>query len=180
MSSVSYNGDVVNGVIDNIKTISQKVPSISSAIKSATNQIISAKGFSRYVNSGVSSNSFSSVVDECGTMINNFTNQIRQKQVSVLSYSNDTGEINAFLDTLSRDEFDRLDLTEIDSYIGLDRRAGNVLKGLWGDVLTAGAGLVEGIADFGETVLDTGALLVTGAGSIFSGLYDLVTGDNAT
>ena len=180
MSSVLYNGNVVNAVVDSLKNISSKIPPISSAIKNATNQIVSAKGFSKYVSSQISSNCFSSAVDECEEIVKSFTTEVRSKQVSILAYSKDTNDINAFLDTLSRDEFDRLNLTELDSYIGLDRRAGNILKGLAADTITAGAGLIEGAGEFLETGAD---FLVLGFTSIFSlgtWLYDLATGSNTT
>ena len=58
--------------------------------------------------------------------------------------------------------------------------AGNVLKSTGATVAAAGFGLVEGLGMFGEAILDTGAILGTGAATIFTGAYDLITGSDTT
>lgn len=178
-SSVYYDGNVVESVVSKLQSIAKNVPSISSSIKSATNQIISAKGFQKYVG-GVSSDSFSGAVDKCQDEIGKFSKDIRQKQVTILSYSEDSEAINSFLDKLSRSEYDSLDLSEIDSYIGLDRKAGNILKGVGSTIATFGLGLFEGIGELLETGGDLIVLAGSGAASIFTGAADLITGGNST
>ena len=179
MGSVLYNGEVVESVIGQIKSISNTIPNISSGLRSATSKIISAKGFSRYVG-GVSSDTFSGVVDKCGEVVNDFQKTLRQKQVSVLAYSNDANEINTFLNGLSRSEFDSLDLTELNSYIGLDRRAGNILKGVGSSIATFGLSLFEGVGELLETGADLVVLAGSGAASIFTGAADWILGGNRT
>ena len=179
MPSISYNGEVVDSVVSKLQSISKIIPSLSSEIKSATNQIISAKGFQKYVG-GISSDSFSGAVDKCQDEIGKFTKEIRQKQVSVLAYSEDGNEINAFLDKLSRSEYDSLDLSEINSYIGLDRKAGNILKGVGSTVATFGLSLFEGLGELLETGADLVVLGVSGAATIFTGAADLITGGHNT
>ena len=47
-------------------------------------------------------------------------------------------------------------------------------------VVDASLGLVEGVGEFTEAIVDTGAIAVTGVASIFTGIYDFATGSNAT
>ena len=116
MSDIQYQGSIVNSTITEINNISNKIPSLSASIKSATNAIVSARGFSQYVG-GISSDSFSGVVDQCQGLIGDFVKGIRQNQIKVLAYSQDQGEINAFLDTLNRNEYDSLDLKEFSTIV---------------------------------------------------------------
>ena len=179
MPNVIYHGDQVNSIISSIQNISNLIPSISSSLKSATNTIVSAKGFNQYVG-GVSSDTFSSAAEECEDQIQEFVKNLRQKQISILAYSEDKEEINAFLDTLSNSDYSTLDLNELDSYIGLDRKAGNVARGIFSTIGTFGLGLLEGIGNLIETGGDLIYLGATGAASIFTGAYDLLTGEHAT
>ena len=179
MSSFKYDGTRVNSAVDAINQISSKFSSLSTSIRSATNQIISARGFQEYVG-GISSDTFSGYIDQCGAEIVNLSTSIRQKEVSILAYSEDSNAIGSFLNHLTNKEYQSLDLSELSSYIGLDRRAGNFAKGVGASALTFGLGVVEGVADFGETLVDTAALGLTGAASIFTGIYDFFTGSNTT
>ena len=179
MSDIQYDGNIVNATISEINNISNKIPSLSASIRSATNQIVSARGFSQYVG-GISSDSFSGVVDKCQDVVVDFVKGIRDKQVKVLAYSQDQGSINAFLDSLDRSDYEGLDLSALSSYIGIDRAAGNILKGVGATALTAGLGVVEGLGDLLETGADLITLAGTGVASIFTGIYDLLNGTNQT
>ena len=153
MASVKYNGDVVNSSVNNLKSISEKFPSLVDGIQRATNQIISARGFSEYVGS-ISGDAFSGMVQGCQSNCDNVINAIRQKQVDILAYNNDKDGINTFLDQLDRSDYDKLNLSSIDKYITLDRKAFNVLNGAWSSIQLFGLGLVEGLGEFGETGYD--------------------------
>ena len=179
MNNVSYNSEVVNGVIDNIRKISNNIPSLSSEIKRATSKLISSKGFSKYV-SGISSDTFSAPVDKTMDLIKCYVNEIQQKQVSILAYSKDKDEINTFLNGLSREDYNTLDLTELDSYIGFDRKVENVFKGIGATATTFGLGLLEGIGNLLETGADLVILGASGAATLFTGAVDLITGSNLT
>ena len=179
MANIVYKGDVVNSVVEQIYNVVRSVPSLSTNLRNATNQIISARGFQRYIG-GVSSDTFSSYVEKCGESVNNLVKEIRQDQIKVLSYSQDKSAINEFLDTLDRKDYKSLDLSEIEEYIGLDRKAGNILKGVGGSVATAGLGLLEGVADFAETGADLVVLGQSLFASIFTKGYDLLTGSDVT
>lgn len=177
--SVILDPSSVHSVVSNISKLQDDFSSLSSSIKSATNQIVSARGFNEYIG-GLSSDSFSSYVTECGAAVGDLVTTIQQKEISILAFNKDSAAINAFLDTLDRKDYDRLDLSEIDSYISFGRKAGNFFKGLGADIATVGLGLVEGIMDFGET----GADLVTLGGTLFASIftkgYDLLTGSDVT
>ena len=179
MSSIYYDGTTVNAVVDDIKRISDKFSSLSTNIRAATNKIVSARGFNEYIG-GISSDSFSGCVDICREATNQLNNTIRQTQISALAFSQDKAAINAFLDTLSVQDYKQLDLSEIESYIGAGRKIGNFFKGLGASAATAGLGIVEGLLDFGET----GADLVTIAGTLFASIFtkghDLLTGEDTT
>lgn len=56
--------------------------------------------------------------------------------------------------------------------VGTAAKVGEVLVRTGATIGTATYGLVEGVTSFGEALLDFGAILVTGAASIGSGLYD--------
>ena len=177
--SIVYDGKVVNYVVSNIKNFSNQFSPLSENIKSATNMITSARGFQQYVG-GISSDTFSSDIIKCGEDVNNIVNSIRQKQVEILSFADDKDAINEFLDSLSNQEYKSLDLSSIDDYISTGRKVGNAFKGVGASNLAALFGLAEGIGDFLETGADLIRLGQTGVASIFTGLYDLVTGSETT
>lgn len=179
MASINYNGNVVESTISELNSIVNEFSSLSNSIKSATNKIVSARGFSEFIG-GISSDSFSSYVSECGTYVSDYVKSIREKQISILSFSEDKDEIRSFINGLSRSEFDSLDLSSLDEYISFDVKAGNFFKGVGSTAATFGLGLVEGAGEF----LETGADLITLGGSlfasIFTGGYDLLTGSDTT
>ncbi len=178
-SSIKYNGDVVNSTVSDINQLKDKFSSLSKTIKTATNKIVSARGFNEYIG-GITSDTFSGYVEQCGSAVVELTNKIRQKQISILAYSGDKTDINAFLDTLDRNDYKALDLSEIEGEISFGRKAENVLKGIGGSIATFGIGLVEGVLDFGET----GADLITLGGTLFASLftktYDVITDSDVT
>ena len=179
MSSIKYNGNVVNSIVSDINSLSNEFSSLSNSIKSATNIIVSARGFQQYVG-GISSDTFSGDVEKCGEAVKGLVNDIRQKQVEILSYSEDKDAINAFLDTLDRKDYAALDLSAIDDYIPLDKKIGNIFAGAGATAATAGLGLLEGLGEFAETGADLVTLAGTGVASIFTGVYDLLTGEHTT
>ena len=150
---VTYVGSVVNEAISSVNNTLEQFSSLSSEIKSATNQIVSAKGFQQYIG-GINSDTFSSVVEECNKALQELVHSIRQKQVKILAYSEDKEEIKKFLNSLSRIDYSKLDLKELDQYISFGTKASNIFKGAVGAVASAGLGLAEGIMDFGETAAD--------------------------
>ena len=116
MAEIYYNGDVVNSTVSGLTSISNELSSLSSGLCAAANQIVSAKGFNEYVG-GLSSDTFSGYVDQCNSYITGLSDFIRNQQVRILAYNDDKDEINAFLSSLNRNEYKRLDLTPISSYI---------------------------------------------------------------
>ena len=162
MNSVSYNGNVVNTAISGINHELDNFSSLSNELKGATQELISAKGFQEYIG-GISSDTFSSVVEESARLVQELVHNIRQKQVSILSYSEDKEEIRNFINSLSRTDYQKLDLTELNQYIGAANSASNLFKGVTGTALTAATGLVEGVGDFFETgadLLDLGRAII--------------------
>ena len=123
MSELKYNNTVINTVVSEIDKIGNQFGLLSTDMQKATAQLISARGFSEYID-GVTSDSFSSVVDECETVISEFINSIRTQQISVLAYSGNENAIKEFLASLSRKEFDTLDFEPLKDYITVDVKAG--------------------------------------------------------
>lgn len=179
MSEIKYNGDVVNSVASEIDKIGNQVGLLSTDMQKATTKIISANGFSEYIG-GVTSDSFSSAVDECETAVSEFVSAIRNQQILILGYSGDENAIKQFLSSLSRKEFDKLDFGPLEDYITVDLKAGKVLSSAGATLLTLGAGVVEGVLDFVETGADLIVLAGTGVASVFTGLYDWITGSHVT
>ena len=135
MSEVRYKGNVVNSVVSQIADFQNKFTSLSGDIKNATNKIVSARGFNEYIG-GINSDSFSSYVEQCGAVVGQLVNTIREKQIAILAYSQNESEINAFLDTLSNKDYDTLDLSSLEDHISFGRKVGNFFKGLFSDVAT--------------------------------------------
>lgn len=179
MATLNYNGDVVNSSVDELSTISNQFPSLSTSIKSATAQIVGARGFNEYIG-GITSDTFSGYVEECQTATRALIQGIRQTQIKIMSYSQDDADIQAFLDTLDRIDYEGLDMSGISDHISFGRKAGNFLSGLFSSAVTAGAGFLEGILDFGETAGDLVFLAGSGIASIFTSGYDFLTGSNVT
>ena len=92
MSEIKYKGDVVSSVASEIDKLGNQFGLLSTDMQKATTQLISARGFSEYLD-GVSSDSFSSVVDECETAASEFVKSIRSQQISILGYSGDENAI---------------------------------------------------------------------------------------
>ena len=162
MNSFSYNGSAVNTAISGISHEIDNFSSLSNEIREATQELISARGFQEYIG-GVSSDTFSSVVEESARTIQELVHNIRQKQISILSYSEDKEEIRNFINGLSRKDYQQLDLTELNQYMGVANSASNLFKGVTGTALTAVSGLVEGLGDFVETgadLLDLGKAVI--------------------
>ncbi len=167
MADLRYNGESVNTGVSSLYNICDKFPSIAASVKSATNKLISAKGFNQCV-SGVSSNTFSAVVDNCQTECGELARNIRQKQVDILGYSQDDKDIQSFLDEINNSEYKALDLSSIESHISFGRKAANFFKGAGSTAVEFGLGLGEGLAKFGETAYDLGDIALTGAKSLFA------------
>lgn len=167
MADLRYNGESVNAGVSSLYNICDKFPSIAASVKSATNKLISAKGFNQCV-SGVSSNTFSAVVDNCQTECGELARNIRQKQVDILGYSQDDKDIQSFLDEINNSEYKALDLSSIESHISFGRKAANFFKGAGSTAVEFGLGLGEGLAKFGETAYDLGDIALTGAKSLFA------------
>lgn len=167
MADLRYNGESVNTGVSSLYNICDKFPSIAASVKSATNKLISAKGFNQCV-SGVSSNTFSVVVDNCQTECGELARNIRQKQVDILGYSQDDKDIQSFLDEINNSEYKALDLSSIESHISFGRKAANFFKGAGSTAVEFGLGLGEGLAKFGETAYDLGDIVLTGAKSLFA------------
>ena len=179
MADIHYNGNIVNSVVSDINSIKSEFSSLSSDMKAATVKIVSSRGFNEYIG-GISSDTFCGYVEECENAVSLLTQFIREKQISILAYSQDKTEINAFLDGLSRTEYNSLDLSSLDQYISFGRKAGNVLKGIGSSAVTFGLGLLEGLADFGETGCDLVTLGQSLFKSIFTLGYDAITGEHTT
>ncbi len=179
MAELNYDGDIVNSSVQSMSNIVEKFTNLANAMQHATNTIVSARGFNEYIG-GISTDSFSSQVNDCQTVGQAIISQIQQGQIQILSYSEDDEEIQAFLDTLDRVDYKNLDLTGIEDHISFGRKAANFFGGLFSDVGAGVLGLAEGLFEFGETGAD---LVVTGfstLASIGTSIYDGMTGDNLT
>ncbi|MBQ6323791.1 MAG: hypothetical protein IJI22_03055 [Bacilli bacterium] len=179
MDTIVYDQKIVNECVSNMNNVVNSFDSLSNGMKIATNKIVSAKGFNEYIG-GINSDYFSTYVVECGKAVDNLIKTIRQKEISILAYSQDKNAINAFLDTLSNKDFSTLNLSEIDEYISVGRKAGNSLKGIGASITTAGLGLVEGILELVETGADLVKLSSTIFATVYTKGYDLLTGKNVT
>lgn len=179
MSSVVYEGKKVNSSIHDLKALSSRFPSLATRVQSLTSAMVSCKGFN-HIGSGVSSTSFSGEVNSAGIELDGFVSTVRNMQVTILSYSNEDKDIQEFLDDLDRNEYKNLDLSGIESHIGVGRKLTNGFKSLAATLFTAGAGVVEGVCDFVETGADLLVLGKSAVSSIFTGTYDLFTGSDLT
>ena len=179
MSSVVYEGTKVNNSVHDLKALSSRFTSVASRVEGLTSAMISCKGFG-HIGSGVSSTSFSGEVNSAGAELDNFVSTVRNMQVTILSYSNEDKDIQEFLDDLDRTEYKNLDLSGIESHIGVGRKISNGFKSFAASLFTAGAGVVEGVCDFVETGADLLVLGKSAVSSIFTGTYDLLTGSDLT
>ena len=179
MADLSYDGEIVNSSVQNMSNATANFTNLVAAMQNATNRIVSARGFNEYIG-GITTDSFSSQVTDCQTAAETIINQIRQSQVKILSYSQDEGDIKAFLDSLDRLDYKKIDLSAIEDHIGFDRKAGNFFKGLVGDAGAALFGFGEGLVEFGETGADLLATGFTSAASLFTLGYDKLNGTNVT
>ena len=179
MADLSYDGEIVNSSVQNMSNATANFTNLVAAMQNATNRIVSARGFNEYIG-GITTDSFSSQVTDCQTAGEAIINEIRQSQVKILSYSQDEGDIKAFLDSLDRLDYKKIDLSAIEDHIGLDRKAGNFFKGLVGDVGAGLFGFGEGLVEFGETGADLLATGFTSAASLFTLGYDKLNGTNVT
>ncbi len=179
MSSIKYDNDIVNNSVQGLNAVNSKFPAVASRVQSLTGSMMSCRGFG-LIGSGVSSTSFSSGITESSTSLSDLITSIRQAQVSILAYSNDDKAIQVFLDSLSKNEYNALDLSGIESHIGVGRKITNGFKSLAATIFASGAGLVEGIAEFAETGADLVVLGSSAVKTIFTGAYDIFTGSNTT
>ena len=179
MSSVFYEGNKVNSSVLELKAVGGRFPGVSSRIQSLSSSMVSCKGFN-YIGSGVTTTTFSGEIINCNNELNNLITNIRNMQTTILAYSNEEKDIEEFLDSLDKNEFKNIDLTGIKSYIGVGRKLSNGFKSLAATLFTAGAGFVEGVAEFVETGADLVTLAGSAAASIFTGTYDLITGSDTT
>ncbi len=179
MAELNYNGDIVNQATSSMGELVGQFSPIISSLEHATSQIISARGFQEYIG-GIEVSSFSSVVEECQEAVKAFILNVQQMQAQILSYSQDNGDIQAFLDTLNRLDYKSLDLSGIENHISAGRKAGMFFKSLLSDLGVGVLGIGEGLTDLAETGAD---FLVTGGtsiASIFTSIYDKVNGTDLT
>ena len=179
MSSVTYEGKKVNNSIHDLKALSGRFPGVASRVQGLTSAMVSCRGFN-HIGSGVTSTSFSSEINNSASELDGFVSKVRNMQVKILSYSNEENDIQEFLDDLDRKEYKDLDLSGIESHIGVGRKLTNGFKSLAATLFTAGAGVVEGVCDFVETGADLIELGKSAVGTIFTGTYDLFTGSDTT
>ena len=179
MAELKYEGNTVNSVVSQLTSIAGKFDPLANTVKSCTGVMVGRRGFN-LVGGGVTSDSISQSVGSCSESLGELVKDIRTKQVAILTYSQDEDAINAFVKSLSRLEYDALDLSGIENKISGWTKLSFAAKGVFASVGTFAAGFLEGGANFIETVADTGAILVTGAASIFTKPYDLINGTNVT
>ena len=179
MAEIKYNGSTINSVVSQITNIAGKFDPVSNSVKTSTGVMVGRRGFD-LINPGISADSISQSVGTCSEALGALVKEIRTKQVAILTYSQDKDDINAFVNSLSRLEYDNLDLSGIDSKISGWTKLSFAAKGLFASAGTFLTGFVEGAANFVETAVDTAAVVATGAASIFTKPYDLITGSNIT
>ena len=76
-SSFYCNSVAVNNAVSDINSVISNLSLLSSDIKSATNQIVSATGFNEYIG-GITNDTFSGYIEECGAAAYQLCNNIRQ------------------------------------------------------------------------------------------------------
>ena len=179
MAEIKYNGSTINSVVSQITNIAGKFDPVSNSVKTSTGVMVGRRGFD-LINPGISADSISQSVGTCSEVLGALVKEIRTKQVAILTYSQDKDDINAFVNSLSRLEYDNLDLSGIDSKISGWTKLSFAAKGLFASAGTFLTGFVEGAANFVETAVDTAAVVATGAASIFTKPYDWITGSNIT
>lgn len=179
MVSINYDGKKVNSVVSELLNLDGNFNDLASSLKQAVNVIIAARGFNEYIG-GIDSDFFHEYVEHGRSEVNTLIQNIRNKQIQILSFNQDKDEIKSFLDSLSNKDYKNLDLSSIEDYISFGRKAGNFFKGIGSSIFSFGAGAIEGVLDFGETGADLITLGGTSAMSIFTKGYDFLTGKNIT
>ena len=179
MSSVLYVGNKVNNSIQELKALSGRFFCVANKIQGLTSSMVSCRGFNR-IGSGVTSTSFSGEILNCNIELDNLVSKVRNVQTNILSYSNEEKDVEEFLDSLDKNEFKNLDLSGIESYIGVGKKITNGFKSLAATLFAGGAGLVEGVAEFVETGADLITLGTSVVGTVFTGTYDLFTSSDST
>ena len=179
MRVLKYNDDVINDAIYNLRGINDKFPLVADTIKSKTSAMTSCKGFG-LLGSGVTSTSFSSVINENNNKLQNLVRNVKTAQTLILSY-NGEGEPLGSLDGLSNEMGEFSGEEAFDSYnVGEGKKIKSGIKSLAATLFTAGAGVVEGLAELVETGADLLCLGKSAVSSVFTGTYDLITGSDTT
>ena len=186
---IKYNSAAVNLKVEDIIAASQRFDSVATSLEEATSAIVSAKGFG-YIG-GLSSDQYSANINECKSACLFMTDSIRRTQLSLLKYYNSDAEIEAFLNSISDAEWNRMGLGDypkdyngIGAILAATAGAEGGLESLGFDyeasfgtkAKTFGLGLFEGVLDFFETAADS---VVIGFGTISAGLSWITGGKDA-
>lgn len=167
-----YDDTKVNSTISQFKSVNTGLHSIGDRLTAAISQLTSATGFG-LLGANISAGDATSAVESCTSAINNLVNTTRSMQIEILMYDGNDSAIKSFLSTLSEDEVSKAPQELKDVYSKLMKTSTAWYDRVGATILTGGISLVEGILDFGETLLDLGDLAQTGVKSIFTGAYDL-------
>ena len=176
MANLSYDGNIVNSAVSDLNSIYTEWDSVISDISISSNKLVDCRGFEKYIG-GISKNSFSDMLVDCQSKNRDLINNIRDIQVEIIAYSSDENDINAFLNGLTKEEYQLYNQKLSSSLINAHDKSGSILKSFGSSLATLGLGLVEGFASVFENIYDV-AVLTTGALScaVFLPYYAL-TGD---
>ena len=168
-----YDDAVVNNTISNFRNVSTDLHGVEAALSAAISQLTSATGFG-LLGCSISTADASNSVNACVSEVNGLVNAMRSMQTQILLYDGNDAAIERFLSTLSADEIANAsdDLKVL--YAQLGKKSASFLERTGATIFTGFASLLEGSLDFGETLVDLGDILTTGAKSIFTGSYDVI------
>lgn len=174
-SQIVYNNSKVNAALEQYNELFLEVENLSETLRGTLNRLVNARGFNEYI-SDMSDDAFEPYISDCDASLKYVIEGIRFLQTEVLLYNDDRNEIKQFLSTLSLDEINNSSIELQDAYSKLKKESSNFFENLGCTVFVGFASAIEGVLDFGETLVDLGDLTLTGAKSVFTSVYDLCTG----
>lgn len=178
MADIKYEGSSVNSAVNQLTTVSGRFQPVANDVRTKTGVMIGCKGFN-YIGSGASSDIYSGVITSCEQKVAGLVGDIRRKQSTILTYSQNQSDIDDFVDSLSTQEYYALKdsgaLKGFDKKISGWAKAGFIADNIFSTACTFALGFVEGVGDFVESVGD-GVIML--AGSAVSGVADLVGADD--
>ena len=168
-----YDDTKVTATIGRIKGLNSELHSVGDVLSAAISQLTSATGFG-LLGCSISAADAANAVSACESANNSLINMCRSMQTEILMYDGNDTAIKSFLSTLSKEEIANAPQELKDAYSKLIKTSTPWYDRVGATILTGGISLVEGVLDFGETLIDLGDILQTGAKTIFTGSYDAI------